>query len=116
MPNKSWTGAEVRFIDRDQVIQDLRRAVSEAKARHPEIVKVLLFGSFVQGTWTAASDADLIVVVRREFARLLDRGDYHISAPGIATDSVVYSESEFERLSRDPDSFLARNLPTALEL
>ena len=71
MPNKSWSGAEVRFLDYDQILRDLRRAVSEAKAAHPEIVKVLLFGSLVQGNWTADSDADLVVVVGREFPDFL---------------------------------------------
>ena len=65
MPEKFWPGAEVRFIDYDQVIRDLRQA-AEAKAARPEIVEVLLFGSFVQGNWTADSDADLFVVVRKD--------------------------------------------------
>jgi len=116
MPDGFWSGAEVRFIDYDQVLADLRRAVAEAKATHPEIVKVYLFGSLVQGNWTADSDADLIIVVRRDFADIFERGSYHISAPSISTDSVVYSESEFEKLTRDPESFLAQNLASALEL
>ena len=116
MPKKSWTGAEVRFIDYDQTLSNLRKAVAEAKGRYPEIVKVFLFGSFVRGNWTAASDADLIVVVRKELSGFSSRSPYHIFAPGIATDSLVYSESEFEKLARDPESFLAHSLPTALEL
>jgi hypothetical protein len=54
--------------------------------------------------------------VRRDFADIFERGSYHISAPSISTDSVVYSESEFEKLTRDPESFLAQNLASALEL
>jgi predicted nucleotidyltransferase len=116
MPEASWNFAEVRFIDRDQVIRDLRRAVVEARSRNPEIVKVYLFGSFVQGTWTADSDADLIVVVRREFVDFLERGRYQIHAESISTDSLVYSESEFDQLAREPTTFLAQNLVSALEL
>jgi predicted nucleotidyltransferase len=116
MPEKSWNFAEVRFIDRDEVIRDLRRAVAEAKARYPEIVKVLLFGSFVQGTWTADSDADLIVVVRKEFSDFFESCRYQIYAKSVPTDSLVYSEAEFEKLARDPESFLAQNLSSALEL
>jgi hypothetical protein len=56
MPEASWNSAAVRFIDRDHVIRDLRHAVAEAKGRYPEIAKVYLFGSLVQGTWTADSD------------------------------------------------------------
>ena len=107
----------VRFLDYDQVLSDLRHAVSEAKAEHPEIVKVLLFGSLVQGNWTADSDADLIVVVRREFPdSLSSRAPYQVFTAAIPTDSLVYSEREFGQLSADQESFLARNLPTAVEL
>ena len=116
MQERSWNSVEVRFIDYDQVLADLRRAVAEAKAAHPEIIKVYLFGSLVQGNWTAASDADLIVVVRKEFADMLGRGSYHISVQSIPTDTVVYSASEFEKLAQDPSSFLAQNLSTAIEL
>jgi predicted nucleotidyltransferase len=116
MPDKPWNSAEVRFIDYDQTIRNLRKAVAQAKAAHPEIVKVLLFGSFVQGTWTADSDADLFVVVRKELSDFSSRGPYQIVAPGIPIDSLVYSETEFERLSKDPESFLARNLDSVIEL
>lgn len=116
MPEQFWTAAEVRSIDYDQVIRGIRQAVTEAKARSPEIVKVFLFGSFVQGNWTADSDADFFVIVRKELSDFSNRSPYHIFAPGIPTDSLVYSETEFEQLSRDPESFLAQNLPSALEL
>lgn len=116
MPKESWNFAEVRFIDRDQVIRDLREAVAEAKACYPEIVKVFLFGSLVRGNWTADSDADLLVVVRKEFTDLFERCRYQIYAKSIPTDSLVYSESEFEKMARDPESFPSQNLPSAVEL
>jgi tRNA nucleotidyltransferase (CCA-adding enzyme) len=117
MPEQFSSFAEVKFLDYDQILRDLRQAVSEAKAAHPEIVKVLLFGSLVQGNWTADSDADLIVVVRREFQNFLSsRSPYQIFTQSIPTDSLVYSEREFEQMRSEPDSFLAQNLPTALQL
>ncbi len=116
MPAESWSSAEVRFIDRELVIRDLRQAVAEAKARHPEIFRVFLFGSLVEGNWTADSDADLMVVVRRDFSDILERSPYQIFTSSIPTDSLVYSESEFEKMAHDGESFLAQNLPQALEL
>jgi predicted nucleotidyltransferase len=107
----------VKFLDYDQILSDLRQAVSEAKAARLEIVNVLLFGSLVQGDWTADSDADLIVVVRGEFPDFLSsRAPYQVFTPAIPTDSLVYSEREFEQLSAGQESLLARNLPTAVEL
>jgi hypothetical protein len=59
----------------------------------------------------------LIVVVGREFPDFLSsRTPYQVFARSISTDSLVYSVTEFQELSRDPESFLAQNLPTAIEL
>jgi tRNA nucleotidyltransferase (CCA-adding enzyme) len=116
MPERSWTGAEVRFIDYEHTIRNIRKAVAEARAAHPEIVRVFLFGSLAQGTWTADSDADLIVVVRKELTDFTSRSPYHIFVEGIDTDSLVHSENEFQEQARNPSSFLANTLLSAIEL
>jgi len=116
MDDKYSSSAAVRFLNRDAVLADLRRAVAEAKARHPEIVKVYLFGSLVDGSWTADSDADLMVVVRARFTEFGDSCRYQIYADSIPVDSLVYSEADFERLADDAESFVARNLAGAIAL
>ena len=116
MREASSNFAEVRFIDRDQILRELRRAVADAKARYPEIAAVYLFGSLAQGTWTADSDADLFVVVRRVFKTFSESCQYQIYSHSIPTDSLVYSEADFERLRRDPSSLVSSNLASAIEL
>lgn len=116
MHEPSLNSVEVRFLDLEAVLRDLRSAVAEARASHPEIAKVFLFGSLTRGNWTADSDADLIVVVRREFPDLLDRGRYHITSRLVPTDTLVYSEAEFAKLANDPSSFVAESLTGAIEL
>jgi len=116
MPEPFSSSVEVRFIDRDAVLEDLRRAAAQARAAHPEIERVLLFGSLVRGNWTADSDADLIVVVDREFPDFLERSRYQIHSKSIPTDTLVYSRTEFDELARTPGSLLAENLPFTIEL
>jgi len=116
MPRSFSNSAAVRFLDREKVLTDLRRAAAEARAARPEIVRVLLFGSLVRGNWTADSDADLIVVVRREFPEILDRSSYQIHTRSIPTDTLVYSETEFAGMAGDPRSFIGRNLVHAIDL
>lgn len=116
MLDKSLNFAEVRFINRDGVIADLRRAATEAKRRCPEISRVLLFGSLVRGDWTANSDADLAVVVRRKFSGAVGRARYQIFTKAIPTDNLVFSETEFEKAMADPHNALARELGSAIEL
>src|SRR6516162_4004644 len=116
MPEAFSNFAEVRFIEREQVIRYLRRAVAEAKALYPEIATVYLFGSLAQGTWTADSDADLIIVVRKDFKSFSESCPYQIYTSTIPTDSLVYSEADFVRLQDDPESFISQNLKSAIEL
>ena len=77
---------------------------------------MLLFGSLARGNYTAESDADLIVVVRREFGGVLERARYQIHSALIPIDTLVYAQSEFERLAGDSSSFLSQNLAGAIEL
>ncbi len=116
MPEAFSSSAEVRWLDRDEILRDLRRSVAEAKARYPEIVAVYLFGSLVQGTWTADSDADLFIVVRAVFQSFSDSCRYQIYSLSIPTDSLVYSEGDFERLRHDAESLVGINLASAMEL
>lgn len=110
------TTAEVRFLDRAEVLDNLRRAAAQARREHPEIRCVFLIGSLARGDWTAASDADLVVVVDQEFRDLLERSRYQIHSGVIPTDTLVYSRAEFEALVADPRSVLSENLTCALVL
>jgi len=117
MRDESSSSVEVKFLDLDQVLRDLRCAAAEAKRAYPEIVKVYLFGSLVKGNWTADSDADLIVIARREFPDFVrSRSAYQIFTSSISTDTLVYSEREFEQLRTDPSSLVALEFPFMTEL
>jgi len=115
MPEASSISAEVRFLDRQEVLADLRRAAAARRAC-PGIRRIFLIGSLARGNWTAASDADLLVVVAREFSDLLERSRYQIHSAVIPTDTLVYSQAEFEVLTADPRSVLSQNLAYAVEL
>lgn len=108
--------AEVRFLDRAAVLDELRRAATAARRAHPEILRVLLVGSLARGDWTADSDADLVAVVDREFPGLLERSRYQVHTAVIPTDTLVYSRDEFEALAADPRSPLSESLAYAVEL
>src|ERR1051326_3966140 len=112
----SWSSAEVRFVDREQIIRELRDAVTETRRRYPEIQRVFLSGSLVNGTWTADSDADLIIVVEKDFENFFESCRYQIYTDAIPVDSLVYSEREFKQLIADPKGFVAENVASALEL
>ncbi len=57
------TFASSRFVQREAVLEALRRAAARVGASCPQVLSIWLFGSFAHGTPTPRSDADLLVVV-----------------------------------------------------
>jgi predicted nucleotidyltransferase len=50
-----------RFVDREAVVEALRRLAQRLLAQHDAIAAIHLFGSFATGTATPRSDADILV-------------------------------------------------------
>lgn len=108
MGGSSWTSAHVTFpaLGRDEVIQRIRDALPDLARRLP-LRRVILFGSYARGRFTAHSDIDLLVVyddppVPDAFQRV------RRTVPLRALEPHVYSVSEakgvaavLERMTRD---------------
>jgi len=62
-----------RFIDREQVLRELEALAARARRERPDIRRIVLFGSLAKNTYTASSDADLLVILERSDQRFLDR-------------------------------------------
>ncbi|MDI6716841.1 MAG: nucleotidyltransferase domain-containing protein, partial [Actinomycetota bacterium] len=61
------------FLNKEKVIEDLKKLATEAKKKDKNIKKVVLFGSLVKNTFTAFSDADLLIVLKDSKVRFIDR-------------------------------------------
>ena len=62
-----------RFLDRPHVLAELSRIAREVLESEKDVLKILLFGSLADDTYTALSDADLIIVLDESPVRFLDR-------------------------------------------
>lgn len=65
--------ASSRFIDREAVLEALRRCAKQLRERCSEVVAVYLFGSFATGRATPRSDADLVVEIASEDPKLREK-------------------------------------------
>lgn len=64
-------------------------------------MEVALFGSLVKGDYGPGSDADVLVILRRDERRFIDRQDeflIHFSGVGVPVDVFPYTLEEIERL------------------
>ena len=71
------------------------REWAEGLANDPEVVGVILFGSFARGDCTAASDADVLILLRDSALRFDERIPiYRPTGLGVSVDVFPYTLAE----------------------
>jgi len=68
----------VRFLNKAKVLEKLRDLAQKAKNADANIKQVILFGSLATDTYTALSDADLLIILRESDQRFIDRIPYFL--------------------------------------
>ena len=81
-------------VNREQVKGRLREW-AQGLASDPEVVGVILFGSFARGDCTAASDADVLILLRDSALRFDERIPiYRPTGLGVSVDVFPYTLAE----------------------
>ena len=104
----------MRWPDRPSVLRALGAWALRQVRVHPELIRLGYWGSFARDDWGFGSDLDLIAVVRDtkepQERRTCD-WDHHLLP--VPVDFVVYTEKEWDELTRSRSRFsstIAREL------
>ena len=117
MQNPFWNSAGPRFIDKNEILALARGIAERIAADHPEVRKILLFGSFARDDYGARSDLDLLLVLCRSDKPAGERtADYMDAAAAYPTDILAYTEEEIESGLRAGNPFIAGLLRDAVQL
>ena len=97
MPNESSSSVRIFYpnYNKEEIIERIKDALNELNEKI-ELSKVVLFGSYAKGNYTAASDIDLLVVYRgnpEEDPFRLVKKTLHISR----LEPHIYREDEYEK-------------------
>lgn len=63
----------VKFTDPNSIRDAVARFAGSLRSIHPEIQRIIWFGSWVKGTYTPGSDVDICIVVSETAIRARDR-------------------------------------------
>jgi len=89
----------VKAVDKKGLDKALLRYVERTVQEHPEVVAIILYGSFPKGTFTPQSDIDLLIVLKESREGILDRIphflDLYLPFP---SDVLPYTVGELRRL------------------
>ena len=93
---RSYGSVKTFLLDRDYITLQLDKAVGSLK-NDPNVEKVVLFGSFAEGRAVPGSDLDILLVLKRDSRRFVDRiQDYldRFEDVGVAVDVFPYTTDE----------------------
>lgn len=102
MQKYSYGGATLWVLDIKTAVENIRSVAQKLISEHPEVIKVVLFGSLADGTAVPGSDADVLLVLKdsqkqRWIDRIDDYLDYFLDI-GIGVDLFPYTEDEIEHI------------------
>jgi predicted nucleotidyltransferase len=118
----------VFWLKQDELIEHIRRVAERVGSADPNVLKIVLFGSLAEGRAVPGSDADILIILRHDPRRFMDRlpewmGRLSIDFP---VDVFPYTEAESETpivaealrhgillLERSPAGSNASTLPCA---
>lgn len=102
MRYESSGSVKIFSIDREDVERAVREWVDHLRARHPEIERIIWFGSWVTGRPTPRSDVDICLVLSSSPDRFRDRiPKYLPDRFPVSVDLHPFTREEFDQLQEE---------------
>lgn len=112
MPKIFFPSSKPRFANKKEIILSIRNLALKVAGENENIKEIILFGSFAKGDFGPYSDADILVVLKKDNRRMLDRLDEYLLAfsdAPVPVDVLVCTEEELDR-AIESGSFFIRNI------
>ena len=108
MRRRSLNSVVIKSANREQIAQAVASYVAQLREQHPEIERVIWFGSWVTGLPTPGSDVDLCLILSSSDRSPRDRSpDYLPVGFPVGIDLFAYTRAEFERLQKEAPTWYA---------
>lgn len=109
---------KILSLDYSSVHSQLK-AVARKLKDNQNVSRVLLFGSLIHGNYTAASDADLLIILKSDTRRWFDRIPeylaYFDNFP-LDVDLFPYTQDEIDKAIKNRNLFFEQMLREGIEL
>jgi predicted nucleotidyltransferase len=112
MPRIFFPSSKPRFVNKEEVVLSIKKLAIKVAKKNKNVKEIYLFGSFPKGDYGIYSDADILVVVKEDERRMIDRLDEYLLAfsdASVPVDVLVYTEEELSR-AIESGSFFIRNI------
>jgi predicted nucleotidyltransferase len=91
----------IKSVDRGKVTQAVYQLAQQLSQNHPEIIRMIWFGSWINGIPSPGSDVDLCVIVTNIDIPPRDRVSLYLPVGfPVGIDLLVFTQAEFEALDQ----------------
>jgi len=112
MQRKLSPSVKISYFNKEVVWDSLKKFTGQLKKKHPEIERIIVFGSLVRDDCVPGSDVDLLIVLGKSDKPFLERiTDYMPSKFPVGVDIFPYTRQELKTMIKE-GNFL---IQTALE-
>src|SRR2546428_4115805 len=105
MRKPSSLSVKITYFDKLGVRRALKRYVAALTSKHPEIIRIILFGSVARGDAVPGSDVDILIVLSSSEKAFLGRMlDYVPDHFPVGAEVFPYTQAEFEKMLSEGNS------------
>jgi len=108
-PLPSSTFVKIKFLDPERILAELNATARSLILKNQNIKGIYLFGSLAQGKVVPGSDADILILLKKDDRRMIDRIPEflkHFLTSSIPTDVFPYTETEIQNLLSENNLFI----------
>src|SRR5713226_8312703 len=99
MREQSSSSVKIIYFDKERVRAALNDYVAVLTSKHPEIIRMILFGSVARGDAVPGSDVDILIVLSASKKPFLRRMlDYMPDRFPVGAEVFPYTQAEFDRM------------------
>ena len=108
---ESLGSVKVKYLNGSMIINELKSISKDMVNKNDNILEIYLFGSLCKETYSPGSDADILLILKEDPRRIIDRifeyMKYFLHA-SVAVDVFPYTKTEINNLLSEGNSFINR--------
>jgi len=109
MPKKSYDTVKIKSLNKNKVLRKLKHVASGIIKEESKVMEISLFGSLARGNYTGRSDADILIILKEDSRRFIDRIPHYLASflyADVPVDVFPYTEEELKQLGMGGNLFI----------
>lgn len=106
---KLSSSVKVRYLNAPEIIKELRSIAEEICKKNDNILGIYLFGSLSKQIYAPGSDADILIILKQDNRRIIDRISEFLKFflnSHVAVDIFPYTREELQKMISYKNSFV----------